>query len=83
MSGVSALIDRAWLLPFPWRPEEFTLIEAIVRRVAGLDVHKRVSVATVLLEQADGQVVQETRSFSSFRQDREALCRWLQASAVE
>jgi len=40
-------------------------------------------VATVLLEQADGQVVQETRSFSSFRQDREALCRWLQEGAVE
>ena len=49
------------------------MIEAIVKRVAGLDVHKMVLVATVLLEQADGQIVQETRSFSSFRQDREAL----------
>jgi transposase len=59
------------------------MIEAIVSRCAGLDVHKRVLVATVLLEQVDGQVVQETRTFSSFRQDREALCRWLQESAVE
>ena len=59
------------------------MIEAIVKRVAGLDIHKMVIVATVLLEQADGQVVQETRTFSSFRQDREALCRWLQESAVE
>jgi transposase len=40
-------------------------------------------VATVLLEQADGQVSQETRPFSSFRRDREALCRWLQESEVE
>lgn len=59
------------------------MIEAIVSRCAGLDVHKMVIVATVLLEQADGQVRQETRSFSSFRQDREALCQWLQDGAVE
>jgi transposase len=59
------------------------MIEAIVKRVAGLDVHKMVIVATVLLEPANGQVAQETRSFSSFRQDREALCHWLQESAVE
>jgi hypothetical protein len=31
-------------------------MEAIVSRVAGLNVHQRVLVATVLLEQADGQV---------------------------
>jgi transposase len=59
------------------------MIEAIVSRCAGLDVHKMVIVATVLLEQADGQVLQETRSFSSFRRDREALCRWLQEGEVE
>lgn len=59
------------------------MIEAIVSRCAGLDVHKMVIVATVLLEQADGEVVQETRRFSSFRRDREALCRWLQESEVE
>ena len=39
------------------------MIEAIVSRCAGLDVHKMVIVATVLLEQADGQVLQETRSW--------------------
>jgi hypothetical protein len=59
------------------------MIEAIVGRVAGLDVHKMVIVATVLLEQADGQIWQETHTFSSFRRDREALCRWLQEGAVE
>ena len=59
------------------------MIAAIVGRVAGLDVHKRVIVATVLLEQSDGQILQETRTFSSFRRDREALCRWLQESEVE
>ena len=52
-------------------------------RVAGLAVHKMVIVATVLLKPADGQVLQETRTFGSFRRDREALCRWLQEGAVE
>jgi hypothetical protein len=58
-------------------------MEAIVSWWAGLDVHQRVIVATVLLEQADGQILQETRTFSSFRRDREALCRWLQEGEVE
>lgn len=57
--------------------------EAIVSRGAGLDVHQMGIVATVLWEPADGQVLQETRTFSSCRQDREALCRWLQEGEVE
>jgi hypothetical protein len=83
MSGVAALIERMRLLPFPWRLEAFTRREAIVSRCAGLDVHTRVIVATVRLEQAEGAVSQETRTCSRFRRDREALCRWLQEGEVE
>jgi hypothetical protein len=55
----------------------------MVRRCAGLAVHERGSVATVRVEQADGQVLQETRPFSRLRRDREALWRWLQEGEVE
>ena len=59
------------------------MLEPIVKRCAGLDVHKMVVEATVLVEQADGQVSQETRSVGTFRADREALCGWLSAAGVE
>jgi transposase len=65
------------------RPEEPTMLEPIVKRCAGLDVHKMRVVATVLLEQPDGQVSQETRSVGTFRPDREALCAWLGEAGVE
>ena len=59
------------------------MLEPIVKRCAGLDVHKRVVVATVLVEQPDGQVSQQTRSFGTFRPDRDALCGWLGEAGVE
>lgn len=59
------------------------MIEAIVTRCAGLDVHKMSVVATVLIEQADGRVYQENRQFGTFRGDRQALCEWLKAHQVE
>jgi transposase len=59
------------------------MIEAIVKRCAGLDVHKMVVVATVLLEQADGRLYQESREFGTFRSDRQALCDWLKTHRVE
>ncbi len=36
-------------------------MEAIVQRSAGLDVHKKIIVVTILLEQSDGSVSEETR----------------------
>ncbi len=59
------------------------MIEPIVKRCAGLDVHKMVVVATVWLEQADGDLSQESRECGTFRRDRQALCDWLQAHQVE
>ena len=59
------------------------MLEPIVKRCAGLDVHKMVVVATVLVEQPDGQVSQQTRSFGTFRSDRDALCGWLGEAGVE
>jgi len=59
------------------------MLEPIVKRCADLDVHMMVVVATVLVEQPDGQVSQKTRSFGTFRADREALCEWLGEAGVE
>jgi transposase len=59
------------------------MIEAIVKRCAGLDVHKMVVVATVLIEQVDGRLYQESREFGTFRSDRQALCDWLKTHQVE
>ena len=52
-------------------------MNAIVKRCAGLDVHKMVVVATVQEEQDDGSIMEETKSFGTFRKHRRQLCRWL------
>ena len=59
------------------------MIEPIVKRCAGLDVHKMVIVATVLTEQPDGEVVEITRKFKTFKKDRLKLCRFLKEHKVE
>jgi transposase len=58
-------------------------LEAIVKRCAGLDVHKMTVVATVLIEQTNGEVYQESRTFGTFRGDRRQLCEWLKGHGVE
>lgn len=53
------------------------MIEPIVKRCAGLDVHKMQVTVTALIEQEDGSVEEETREFKTFRKHRKQLCRWL------
>jgi transposase len=59
------------------------MIEPIVKKVAGLDVHKMVVVGTVLLEEEDGNINQETRKFGTFKRDRREMCQWLKDHDVE
>ena len=59
------------------------MLETIVKRVAGLDVHKMVIVATVLLTQEDGEIRKETREFRTFRKHRRQLVRWLNRFGIE
>jgi transposase len=58
-------------------------MQAMYRQVAGLDVHRSVVVVTVLMEQEDGSVLQQTREFGAFKRDRRALVAWLQGHRVE
>jgi transposase len=59
------------------------LVEPIVQRCAGLDVHRRIVVATILIEQPDGSLKEETREFGTFRKYRRELAQWLKANHIE
>jgi transposase len=63
--------------------KEFVMINPIVKRCAGLDVHKMIIVATVQIEQDDGSITEETKSFGTFRKHRRQLCRWMKKHEVE
>ncbi len=51
-------------------------LRALYRRVAGIDVHRMLHVATVLLEQPDGSMQRQTRQFGGFRRDCRELAWW-------
>lgn len=58
-------------------------MEPVVRRSAGLDVHRNSVVVTVLIEQDDGTIFEETREFGTFKKDRRELCAWLTDHRIE
>jgi transposase len=58
-------------------------MEAIVQRSAGLDVHKKVIVVTILLEQPDETVKEETREYGTHYQACEDLADWLSSHNIE
>ena len=58
-------------------------MEAIVQRSAGLDVHRKSVVATVLIEQDDGSIFEQTREFGTFKKHRRELCDWLTGHRIE
>lgn len=55
----------------------------IHKRVIGLDVHQAVITACALVEQADGTVSIEERSFGGFKRDRVALAQWARSIEPE
>jgi transposase len=59
------------------------MVEPIFKRSAGLDVHKKMVMATILVEQPDGHLQEETREFKTFPKDLRALAQWLQQEAIE
>lgn len=58
-------------------------VNPIVKRCAGLDVHKMVVMGTVILEQEDGSVTEQTRKFGTFRKNRRQMVRWLKRLDVQ
>ena len=59
------------------------MISPIVKSCAGLDVHKMLVVISIQTEHDDGSIMEETRSFGTFRKHRRQLCRWLKKHEVE
>jgi hypothetical protein len=58
-------------------------LQALHRRVAGIDVHRMLHVVTALIEQLDGAMQRTTREFGSFKRDCRALAEWLKDLKVE
>ena len=58
-------------------------MEAIVQRSAGLDVHKKIIVVTILLEQPDGTVSEETREYGTTYKACEQLSDWLSSHDIQ
>lgn len=58
-------------------------LRPVHRRVAGIDVHRMMHVVTVLIEQSDGSMEQQTRQFGGFKRDCRAMAAWLVESQVE
>jgi transposase len=59
------------------------MVTPIVKRCAGLDVHKMVVMVTIVLEQEDGSITEQTREFGTFRKNRRQMVRWLHGLGVE
>jgi transposase len=57
-------------------------MQVVFARCAGLDVHKKTGVVTVLLTASNGAVSKETRTFSTMTADLLRLEAWLSALAV-
>lgn len=59
------------------------MLEPINQRVAGIDIHKKIAVITVLLEQANGEVEVCTREFATDPGSLVQATQWLASCAVE
>ena len=57
-------------------------MQVIHERCAGIDIHKKMVVVTVLITQATGQVQKFTRTFTTMTADLMALADWLDSLHV-
>ncbi len=59
------------------------MIHAIVKRCAGIDVHKSSVTCTILVETPDGSIDKETRSYRTFRAELSQLAQWMVDREIE
>lgn len=59
------------------------MIEPIFKRAAGLDVHKKIVIATTLVENNEGGIVQETKEFKTTSKELTLLAEWLRNNQIE
>src|SRR5260370_1681070 len=76
------LQDAHLLLAIPKKSEETTM-QVIYPRCAGLDVHQKTVVVTIMMTEQDGTVQRKQQSFSTMTADLLALDDWLRQHQVE
>lgn len=59
------------------------MIEPIFKRAAGLDIHKKIVVATILVEQNDGSIMETTKEFKTTPAELVLLAEWLKNEQIE
>lgn len=59
------------------------MIEPIFKRAAGLDVHKKIVVATTLVESNEGKIIEATKEFKTTPKELISLAEWLKAAKIE
>lgn len=59
------------------------VITPLVKCAAGLDVHKKTVVCTVLKEEAEGLIIKSSREYQTFRSRLKELAHWLVELGVE
>jgi transposase len=59
------------------------MLSTIVKRAAGLDVHKKIIVATVQIQINDDDVEEYTKEFSTFERSLHELVQWLKHHNIE
>lgn len=59
------------------------MLQALVGCCAGLDVHRKMVVCTIIREMPDGVFSKQTREYPSFRRDLEGLAHWLHEQGVD
>src|SRR5262249_51225954 len=82
-SGSSGGVRAGVLTSQKERREEAQRMQVLYERGAGLDVHQKSVVVTVLVTAAPGQVAQVTRTFGTMTADLLALNSWLDEQQVK
>jgi len=59
------------------------MIEAMFSSCAGLDVHSKSVMCTLIKKGEDGQITKQTRQFKTFHNDLRELAQWLKDSHIE
>jgi transposase len=59
------------------------MLSTHVKRAAGLDVHKKMIVATIQIQINDEEVTEETKEFSTFERSLRELVQWLKHNHIE
>jgi hypothetical protein len=62
---------------------DYIMIEPIFKRAAGLDVHKKIVMATTLVEQDNNNIIGITKEFKTTPQELKLLAQWLKEEQIE